>query len=136
MISHRGRRRSANNPILDIVRSAIGARRKITRQEMAGILDHLALRGLELNNGWGGPDAAGWAESCAGINVISVLADEDSPVARAMSSNPGSIRYDSPGSMHPQLRATLMFAPSELADMPYDQIGQLRDKCDRLLVVE
>lgn len=122
--------------IKDIARSHVGRRHKISRVEMTAILDDLAARGLvSLDNGWGGPDAAGWAKMCDGIQVISVLADDDAPAARAASSNPGSIRYDDPGSMHPLMHATLMFAPDELADHPYDQIGQLRNKADRVLIV-
>lgn len=154
MINHPNRGR---NPILDVVnRSPIGKRHQITRQEMADLLNVLQVQQLvDLNNGWCGiphmtVDAAGqpqpteppaaelaaaWAKMCRGIQVISVLADSDPVAARLASSNPGAIRYDDPGSMHPQLRATLMFAPAEMADHPYDQIGQLRRKARRVLVV-
>lgn len=127
--------------ILDVVRAHVGRRRKITRAEMRDILTDLAGHGLNMNNGWCGiPQptnppasdlAAAWTKMCEGIRVISVLADTDSPRVRYSSSNPGSIRYDDPGSMHPMLRATLMFATADLAE----QMGHLRRKAKRVLVV-
>jgi hypothetical protein len=108
---------------------------------MRDLLDALARTGLvELDNGWQprrdhGDHAQAWTDACCGICVISVLSERDPVAARLASSNPGSIRYDEPGSMHPLLRATLMFAPASLADHPYDQIGQLRAKAKRVLVV-
>lgn len=121
--------------MLDTVRRHVGRRPRITRGEMIAILADLAGDGLGLDNGWGGPDADGWANMCRGITVVSVLEDGQAFTARAASSNPGSIRYDDPGSMHPMLRAAVMFAPADLADMPYDQIGQLRRRAGRVLIV-
>lgn len=118
--------------MLDIVRARIGERRRITAAEMAAILDDLAAVGLHLDNGWGGPDAAGWAKMCKDITVISILTDTDAPEARNASSNPGSIRYDDPGSMHPMMYASLMFAPAALEDL----VGQLRRRADVVLVVD
>jgi hypothetical protein len=119
--------------ILDIAHARVGDRDTITAAEMAAILDDLAGHGLQLDNGWGGKDGAGWAAMCDGITVISVLADDDAPVARALSSNPGAIRHDEPGSMHPQLRATLMFMPARLRETSRDC---LEDRTRRLLMVE
>jgi len=136
------------NPILTVVaRSPIGRRHKIGRSEMSDLLNVLQIQRLvELDNGWGGSAgkagapaaelASAWADTCRGINVISVLADSESPAARNASSNPGSIRFDDPGSMHPLLRATLMFAPAALAQMPYGQIARLRTLAKRVLIVE
>lgn len=120
--------------------AVVGRRWRITRREMADILARLADLGLDLDNGWQGrrPDgdhAAAWTEMCCGIRVVSVIAAEDGLLARRGSSNPGDIRYDDPGAMHPLLRAALMFAPATLAELPYDQIGQLRRKADRVFLV-
>lgn len=130
--------------ILDVLRATIGRRHRITRAEMRNLLQMLSDRDLvELDNDWGGghrrPDkdhAAAWADMCDDINVISVLADTDAPSARATSSNPGSIRYDQPGSMHPMMQATLMFAPAGLSDSTGEFPGEwLRRRTKRLLVV-
>lgn len=120
--------------ILDCATAIVGDRNHIHRDEMTAILLGLAAEGLQLDNGWGGPDAAGWADVCRGITVISVLADDDAPVARAMSSNPGSIRHDEPGSMHPQMHATLMFA-SEAACEREATLDYLVEHTERLLIV-
>lgn len=137
MINHPSR----NNPIIGIVRSRVGRRPHISRAEMRDILVALETAQLvALDNGWqrhreDGDHAAAWADACTDITVISVLAESDPVQARLASSNPGSIRYDQPGSMHPGLRATLMFAPpgatSESGDFDY-----LRRRAKRLLIVE
>lgn len=131
--------------ILTEARHLIGRRHKISRAEMAVLLARLHDRQLiELNNGWGGARRAnkaaptteelanGWAACCDGICVISVLADSDPVIVRLASSNPGSIRYDEPGSMHPLLRATLMFAPTESRPQT---ASYLRGRCARLFLV-
>jgi hypothetical protein len=138
MVNHPHR----SNPILALVSSAVARRHRITRNEMRSVLDDLwRHKVVELDNGWqtprqDGDHAQAWADMCTGITVISILANDDSPVARNASSNPGSIRYDDPGSMHPLMRPTLIFAPASLADLEYDQIGQLRRRARRVLVVE
>lgn len=130
--------------ILAVLDRTVGDRPAITRREMADLLYMLQVEQLvELGNQWGGSDpdapastnAAAWTKTCRGINVVSVLADEDAPGARLASSNPGSIRYDQPGSMHPEMFATLMFCPRGCTDSEggYDY---LRRNCERLLIVE
>lgn len=126
--------------ILDIVRARVGRRHKITRGEMRGLLADLATHGLALDNGWAAPNPAGdhaqgWADTCADVTVVSVLADDDPVEPRLSSSNPGSIRYDSPGSMHPMLHATLMFCSAECAERR-DTVEYLRARAQRLLIVE
>ena len=122
--------------IIDTVRTHVGRRHRITRAEMRAILAALAEAQLvELDNGWqqhrqDGDHAAAWTDACRGIIVVSVLAPDDAPAARLASSNPGSIRYDSPGGMHPLLRASVMFAPAGL------DAGYLRSKATRVLLVE
>ncbi len=135
---------------LDTVRRLIGRRHKISRQEMADILTALAADGVCLANGYvldtvtyddrGRPvldadrwpvvnvlrAARAWANMCRGICCISV----DHTGLRD-----GQVRYDDPGSMHPQQHASLLFAPAHLGDMEYDQIGQLREHADRVLIV-
>ena len=138
---------------LDTVRRIVGRRRKISRREMADILTALAADGVCLANGYvrgtvtyDGPhdtgrpvvDADGWpvvnvpraarawANMCCGIRCISV----DHSGLRD-----GQVRYDAPGSMHPQQHAEILFAPAELARHEDDQIGQLRRHADRVLVV-
>lgn len=134
--------------IIGTVRRRVGRRHKISRQEMADILTSLAAEGLDLGNDcmshvyeWipatdrhgmsaGGirPDAPRiWANACTHITCISVLADGCIPH--------GQVRYDQPGSMAPMQHAVLMFVPAELGDHEYDQIGQMRRKADRLLIV-
>lgn len=125
---------------LDTVRRLIGRRSKISRQQMADILSALQADGLDLRNGYmrgtvvyDGPDgdtgtatdqqhhgaARAWANACAGITCISV---------------DGYVRYDEPGSMTYD-RRELIFAPAHLATLEYDQVGQLRRRADRVLVV-
>lgn len=141
MINHPRRKKS---PILDVVREFVGSRHRINHNEMSAILADLANRNLvELHNNWGGSSgmpedtpaaelARRWAGCCQGITVISVLADDDPAEPRLASSNPGSIRFDDPGSMHPLLRATVMFAPERVGE---DSVQWLRARASRVLVV-
>lgn len=141
--------------ILATARAMIGRRHRITRPEMRGLLCALAQEGkVEIANPWfrprdrtgrpmhhDGPFASGYAQriayadaieaACHGLTVISVLADDNPVGPRLASSNPGEVRYDEPGSMHPQLRTTLMFAPAGLRDFDY-----LRRHTKRLLIVQ
>lgn len=114
-----------------VVTTMIGRRRKITREEMAGILGRLAAEGLDLANdcvepGLDGPE--GWAKRCRDICTVSVLADGATPH--------GQVRYDDPGSMHPQHHAAVLFAPSGLERGDHDQLGYLRRHADRVLIVQ
>jgi hypothetical protein len=127
--------------ILKVVRAVVGRRCRITRADMRLILADLAAAGLvQLGNGWGGsrPDqsyhanAAAWTETCRDLTVVSVLAARQSHPARVASSNPGEIRYDQPGSMHPQMRACVMFMP---AGQREGTVEFLRRRCRRLLTV-
>lgn len=75
--------------------------------------------------------AQGWAE-CARHSIVSVLADTDP----RLGSNPGDIRYDNGlGPMHPQMRATVMFAAARYRNSEYDQVGQMRERAKRVLLV-
>lgn len=75
--------------------------------------------------------AQGWAE-CARHRIVSVLADTDP----RLGSNPGDIRYDDGlGPMHPLMRATIMFASARYRDSEYDQVGQMRERARRVLLV-
>jgi len=111
---------------------------------MAAELRRLAEAGCDLRNGYvcgtldlshGGDypqpvsstAAEAWAELCHGVTCVSVWPDGE---------DHNCVRYDEPGRMHPLQHAPLMFAPAELEGMEYDQIGQLREKCDRLVIVE
>jgi hypothetical protein len=135
MINHPNRR---SNPIVALVRASVGRQHKITREQMRDLLAELESRGLvELKNGWCQPRAGtsadyagGWADMCRDITVISVLDATDPIEPRLRSSNPGEVRYDEPGRMHPLLKASLMFAPESLGEYEY-----LRRRCRRLLVV-
>jgi hypothetical protein len=127
--------------ILKAVRAVAGRRRQITRAEMRLILADLDAQGLvSLGNGWGEsrPDqsstanAAAWTETCRDLTVVSVMAARQSHPARVASSNPGTIRFDQPGSMHPQLRACVMFAASGQRE---GTVEYLRRRCRRLLTV-
>lgn len=127
--------------ILDIVRSRIGQRHKISRREMADLLAELSSHGLDLRNGYLGMTLAGnnydspqspnahevWANACREITCISV----DTRGLRD-----GYVRFDAPGSMYPDQHAELLFAPAALADYEYDQIGQMRRHADRVLIVD
>lgn len=115
--------------ILDVVRAIVGRRSRITRAEMRDILGQLnAVGGLDLANDCAGDTTpAGWERACRGITVISVQSDAPS--------YHGQIRYDEPGSMAPLQRATLMFVAEALGDYEYDQIGQMRRRADRVLIV-
>src|SRR5688500_2996949 len=132
---------------LDIVRRIVGRRHKISADEMIAILDALHQEiGVDLRNGYvdatldlsspydpeighaQSPTAArAWARLCDGIICISVDAGG--------SLRDGYVRYDQPGSMAPSQRAELMFAPASLGGYEYDQIGQMRERADRVLVV-
>ena len=124
--------------------SKSSSQERMTRQEMASLLRALAAEGTDLRNGYvpdtmdlstgarcdeapvspKAPEA--WAQLCTGITCISVWPDGE----------PGAcVRYDEPGRMHPLHDAPLIFAPGALESMEYDQIGQLREKCDRVIVV-
>jgi len=134
--------------ILTTVRRLIGRRHKITRAEMRDLLEALAGEGLCLGNdcmmstwtwqpaadGMGleadtvSPDAARiWANACRDITVISVMASGAIPH--------GQVRYDEPGRMAPLQHCQLMFVAEELGDHEYDQIGQMRRKAERVLIV-
>lgn len=115
---------------LRVVGTMIGRQHEISRRGMAALLHRMAAEGLDLSNdcvyeGADTPEA--WAARCRGICTVSVLADGATPH--------GMVRYDDPGSMHPMHHAAVLFAPSSLRRYDYDQIGQLRGKADRLLVV-
>jgi hypothetical protein len=136
--------------ILGIVRARIGRRIKISRQEMADILADLTAAGVNLCNdcmmgtvqwdyaagGAGIPVGQSptapliWANACRRTTCISVMPpDGGAPTYH------GQVRYDEPGSMHPMHRADVIFAPADLEGYDYDQIGQLRRKARRVLVV-
>jgi hypothetical protein len=133
--------------IIDIVRARIGRRHKITRQEMASILDDLAAAGLHLGNDcvpttWlydadgiatgPSPDASrAWAEACRGITCISVM-----PADGGGATWHGHVRYDQPGSLHPMHQAEVMFVSSEQEGRRYDPIGYLRGHAKRVLIVD
>jgi hypothetical protein len=59
-----------------------------------------------------------------GIRCVSVFNSPDG----------AHLRYDEPGTMHPMQR-WVMFAPAQLAGYKYDQIGQLRRRSVRVIVV-
>jgi hypothetical protein len=132
----------SNTVILATVRAVAGRRRQITRAEMRLILADLASQGLvNLGNGWGRShpeqsamaNAAAWTETCRDLTVVSVImAARQSHPARVASSNPGQIRFDQPGSMHPQLRACVMFTAAGQRD---STVAFLRGRCRRLLTV-
>ncbi|MCC6314801.1 MAG: hypothetical protein IT337_12405 [Thermomicrobiales bacterium] len=123
--------------VLDAADDVLGSRRRITRRDMRDLLIRLRALGLvELDNGWSGArrsaddwqQADAWSRACQDITIISVLAPAD---LRA-GSNPGDIRYDhGSGSMHPMMRAALMFVPAD-AEHGTDY---LRRRCKRLLIV-
>lgn len=127
------------DPILSVVRrTAIGRRHRISRAEMRRLLQVLSdYQMIDLENGWvdagkgDGDMTEAWAQACRGITVISVLSDSDF----RSGSNPGSIRYDDPGSMHPMLRPTLMFASAEACER-HETLEYLRDRAKRVLIVD
>lgn len=134
MINHPSR----SNPVLTIARLHVGYAHTITRRDMRNILNSCAFDGVvNLGNGWGGSrsdksnleNAEIWADACRGIIVISVLAPRDRP---RYGSNLGDIRFDEPDSMHPGLRATLMFISAH-ADHDLDF---LRKRAKRVLIVD
>lgn len=135
--------------IIGTVRRHIGRRHKISRYEMADILLDLDIDLVENSTITGRTTdgslyiggavvkgdreserratACAWANMCHGITTVSVCYHG--------TEHGHGVRYDQPGSMHPMHHCPLMFVPKELADHEYDQIGQLRRKADRLLVV-
>ena len=133
MVNHPNRKLS---PILALVRATIGRRHEITRAQMRDLLNSLEVQKLiELNNGWSrqrsdGDYAQSWTDACRDVQVISVLSPDDP----TFGSNLGSVRHDYPGSMHPQMRATVMFAPPDAcsADGTWDN---LRARTKWLLIV-
>lgn len=122
--------------LLELTQATFGRRHTIRRDELRDFLALLAAKDFDLSgDGYApaGDDAAtAWAALCDDSTTVSLI--ETDPGAPA-SVNQGSIRYDQPGQMYPGFRATVMFAPASLRDHPYDQIGQLRRRCRRLLVV-
>lgn len=140
---------------LDIVRSIVGRRHKITREEMVAILmalptDLVQASTITSRSREGrlyvGPQwvsdpadesratARAWERACRQITCISVL--PGSYYDRADNLVEGlSVRYDEPGSMHPLQRADILFAPEALEGHEYDQIGQLRKHAQRVLIV-
>jgi hypothetical protein len=136
--------------VLDIVRTSVDRRWRITRAEMRDILAEFAAQGGSLENdgmmqtiewAWDArgagtrigpsPDAPRvWANACTGITVVSVM-----PEHGGAPTYHGRVRYDAPGSLHPMHMADVMFAPQALEEYEYDQIGQLRRRARRVLVV-
>lgn len=108
----------------------VGRRHRITRAEMAAIIRELGRAGWPIaENGYldTTTDAAPerWASMVGGCCVVCC----------APGLRDGCIRYDEPGSMHPLQRCQLMFVSSALVGAEYDQIGQMRRRCDRLMIV-
>jgi hypothetical protein len=121
--------------ILDIIRSAVGRRSRITRAEMCDILAAFAGQGVSLaNDSLRDSDSEYapmlWANACTDIITVSVM-----PEHGGAPTYHGRIRYDEPGRMHPMHMADVLFAPATLAGYDYDQIGQLRRHARRVLVV-
>lgn len=119
--------------LLALTTARIGRRRKITQQDMAALLADFAMAGLDTTNDCV-EDAApqAWAKLCKGLTCISVSAppsDHGQPARWH-----GSIRFDTPGDMGLH-HATLIFAPAALGNLDYDQLGQLRKRCARLILV-
>jgi hypothetical protein len=139
-------------PHLAIAREIAGERKRISRAEMAAIITRLEAAGLiEPDNGWAprtrgslprssldrrhGDDlptdlATAWAESCRDIMLISVL-----PPGQGTGSNPSALRYDQPGSLHPQMQAVLMFVSADAAERRAT-FDYLEDHAQRVLIVE
>lgn len=112
----------------------------ITRRQMAEKLRLLFQNGSITPNEWCGeigPDedmADAWSRVCSGITLVSVLAPwPDGREARCSSSNPGDIRFDQPGTLHPMTRAELMFVPDGLGE---DTLEWLADKTTALFIVQ
>ena len=123
---------------LDIVRRVVGKRSKITKDEMGAILRGLVEAKLvDLCNPYvrGTCDGAlgasiEWTKACRGITCISV----DSRGLRD-----GYVRYDAPGSMHPQQHAEITFVPADIDERRTDggsTIDYMRRHADRLLLVK
>lgn len=116
---------------LDIVRQHVGRRSRITRAEMRAILVSLEARGLSLANAYirdtlGQQAPRAWERACHGITCISVDARG--------SLRDGQVRYDEPGSMHPQQHAELLFVAAAAAERRAT-LAYLRAHADRVLVV-
>jgi len=71
--------------------------------------------------------ARAWERMCDDICCISVF-----PPSPGYA---GCIRYDETGRMAPTQHATLMFVHERLGDYEYDQIGQMRRRAERVLIV-
>lgn len=137
----------------DIIRmtsSVVGRSARISREQMRNVLIALANAGIDLRNDSvpdtfdrtpdgsevDGPQneaqiaraARAWANACRRITVISVKPSGAVPH--------GDVRFDDPGQMAPRQRAAIMFAPAGLEGVEYDQIGQLRRKAQRVLIVK
>lgn len=130
--------------VLDTVRRLVGRRNKVSRQEMADIIEAFGLPAechtitMRFADGTlcvgdqavdaedeGRAIAIAWANMCRGITTVSVLCLTGGAI----------MRYDEPGSMHPRQSAALLFVPAALGGYDYDQIGQLRRRAERVLIV-
>lgn len=137
MVNHptRGRR----SPLLDLAAEMFPRRGTITRDEMGAYLRAAEAAGLDISADGYAPHTGddlptAWAAACRDSTLISVVDGARDPGAPA-SVNRGGIRYDQPGNTYPGYMVTLMFAPAALRDHPYNQIGQMRRYCRRLIVV-
>lgn len=118
--------------LTEIVSQKIGKRRKINREDMSALLAEFATAGVPLANDCvedGSP--AAWSARCRGLTCISVSYGDGGEPQRYH----GNVRYDSPGEMSPLHYSDVMFVPASLQNSEYDQIGQLRKKCSRLVMV-
>lgn len=116
------------------------AHETISRREMAARLRALFQSGSIAPNEWCGEIGAeedmadAWARVCNGITLVSVLAPwPEGSEARCSSSNPGDIRFDQPGTLHPMTRAELMFVPDGLGE---DTLEWLAEKTAALFIVK
>lgn len=111
--------------MIEIVRSLVGRRSRISRQEMADILAAMEAAGIAMaNDCLYDTTLAAWADRCTGIECISVLASGTTPH--------GMVRYDQPGSMAPMHHAVVMFAAADIDPSTKDY---LRRHTRRLLRV-
>ena len=106
--------------------AGFGYRLVISRQELRNWLAMLAVNGdIELP-GIGREirsDApANWANAASGITFVSIFDGDNG--------QPGSIRYDEPGSMHPLQPAAISFYADA---MPAASLDYLQDHCGRLI---
>lgn len=117
--------------IIDIVRSMVGRRWKISQMKMAEILIALEQEGLSLINPYieksasplEGVAAHTWADMCTGFTCISL---------KSTGLRDGYIRYDQPGSMHPLQYSDLTFVPETAGQ---NSIDYMRKHASRVLVV-